>query len=885
MTSAASKRRSWLPSDGRSCFFLALLVALAFLLFSISRSGIWDPYELERVELARRIAIHLFGSEELVLAGANNSMPTLTDLGAGELAFTSMALGLSQLGLHDWAGRLPLALWGLAGALVLYGFLARMVSPRAGLYGVVALCTMPLYFIQARTMLGDIVTMAAFTFCFCGFVGALLDEGSIGVRAAWLLLGGLGVVTGYLSRGLLIGVAAPLLGVGLSWLVLVCGPLRREVLPTPEHPPAKGVLDPLAHLGAWLGAPGRRQLTSLIGVGALCCGLAALYLGVNALLAHAWDRSQLMRVLGVAMVRKAPLEATFDLTVRDLGHALFPWSALLPFAVGRLFTVPAPDEAKLPPGDASRPAARTRSLGVRVCLLVGAACAYAAHALMAPYVGGLPFVAPALLAAIVAIVVHDFERGAPPSGVLGVGTLLLAFVLLRDMLKIPVKSLSPFSVAERSFPSGFEATSATIMRIATVLFCSMVLLSWLDRDDDGELGTMAALSKWGKRRYEAYREALHALQELWKGNLVFGFLVVEAALVGLGAMLLVGRHYGWANVVRLPQRQALIGLNLWWAVPLAIALTPLLLDGARAMFKLLMGALRLPRAFGTTVGALGCGALLCFGFYPALAAQLSPKEVFQSYAKKRGSNAPLGLLGLKKRVARYYANGGEVVALSSTHTTFGWLTSKSSPKKLGPRRWLALRRKDLAELNAMWRGTLGSNLPVLDARSSQILLASNQLGTGKNHNPLGKYLLDAKPNPIQHPVNARFDDKLEVLGWEVRDESGRLVDAVIASAPYRMRLFYRVLKPITRNYRAFIHIDGAQRRHNGDHEVLEKAYPMTLWRPGDIVADPYKLVLEPNFTPDRYVVFFGFFMGKQRFAVSHGRHNGNRVNGGHLVVR
>ena len=34
---------------------------------------------------------------------------------------------------------------------------------------------MPLYFMQARTMLGDIVTMSALTLAFCGLAGAMLD--------------------------------------------------------------------------------------------------------------------------------------------------------------------------------------------------------------------------------------------------------------------------------------------------------------------------------------------------------------------------------------------------------------------------------------------------------------------------------------------------------------------------------------------------------------------------------------------------------------------------------------------------------------------------------------------------------------------------------------
>ena len=203
-------------------FAVVLALSGAFLIASIGRSGVWDPHELDRADLARRLAVLLFDAADLRLEGAPDTMPTLGDLGMGELPFTSMAWGLSTFGLADHAGRLPLALWALVGALTLYLLLARLVSPRAGLYGVIVLVTMPLYFMQARTMLGDIVTMAAHMACFAGLLGALLDDRAATARrraavtTAWLIVGLGGGLAGYLSRGAIIGLAAPVLAVGLD---------------------------------------------------------------------------------------------------------------------------------------------------------------------------------------------------------------------------------------------------------------------------------------------------------------------------------------------------------------------------------------------------------------------------------------------------------------------------------------------------------------------------------------------------------------------------------------------------------------------------------------------------------------------------------------------
>src|SRR6185369_14880677 len=182
------------PSGDAPFFKYAALavVALGILFFCVplGKSGIWDPFELTVADLSRRISINVFGAHALSLEGADNTMPKLGDLGRGELPFDSIAFGFRVFGLHEWSGRLPLALWGIIGIVSLYWLLARLVDRRAGLYGAVVLTTMPLYFMQARTMLGDIVTMAAVSMAFAGLGVAAFDrESSLRTRIAACVLG------------------------------------------------------------------------------------------------------------------------------------------------------------------------------------------------------------------------------------------------------------------------------------------------------------------------------------------------------------------------------------------------------------------------------------------------------------------------------------------------------------------------------------------------------------------------------------------------------------------------------------------------------------------------------------------------------------------------
>jgi 4-amino-4-deoxy-L-arabinose transferase-like glycosyltransferase len=825
----SSERPSWLA---RLAAPLAYAAAAAVLFPFLGQAGIWDPHELDVAELARRVAIHVWGARDLDLAGAPSSLPTLTDLGMGELPFTSIALGFRLFGLHDWAGRLPLAVWAFAGAITLYHFLARLVDRRAGLYAVLALVTMPLFFVQARTMLGDAVTMAALTMAFCGLAGAAYDEGAR-ARGAWLALGLVGLGAGYLARGALLGVAVPALAVGLAWLVARGDPRERSLA------------------GEAIGG-----LSLGLGVAAAALGLWALHVSEPG--------EPLRRALGVALLKKAPPDTTFDLPIHMLGHALFPWSAFLPLAVGRVLREPA--------GSCGE-GARVREAHVRVALLLAASIGLAAYAWLGPYAGSLPFAGPALLAAIAAIAIVDLERGAPPSRFVAFATLALGLVLYADLTRFPEKAMSAYDVDEPAFPKSFEEGSARLLLVVLAAL-GVAALAWLEaQPDDLAAGPSAIV----RRRVAECREAARAIGAAFGGNLVFGLVVIEAALVGLGAMVLIGSRFEWAPVTRLPKGFADLSVNLWYAFPLALGLATPLAFAARDAASLAFHASRLPRAAWASLAGVGAGLALATGYYPALAKQLSPKEVFETYAEI-APGAPLGLLGVRSRVGAYY-DAGEVTTFSDATRAFRWLTGQE-----GERRFLVVQADDLPRLSSMFRKQARRNLPVLDGRSSQILLVSNELGDRVSQSPLDAMILDADPTPA-HPVSASFEDQLEVLGWEVRDDEGAVVPSVVTGVKYRLRTYYRVLAPITGSWKAFLHIDGYQRRHNGDHAPLGGRYAMNLWQPGDVVVDDLEIELEPNFLPGQYTVFFGFFSGDTRFSVTRGPSQDDRVIGGPLEVR
>jgi 4-amino-4-deoxy-L-arabinose transferase-like glycosyltransferase len=919
-------------------------VAILFFFFlpPLAKSGLWDPFELTVADLSRRIALQLFGASDLSLVGVDNSLPHLNDLGRPQLAFTSIALGFKLFGLHVWAGRAPLALWGVAGVVATFAWVSRLVDRRAGLYAAVILAAMPLYFVQARTMLGDIVTMASVTMAFGGLLVAMFDADesgptSVASRLPWLVMGGLGLAGGFGSRGGILGLSVPLLGIGLTWLMTL--------------------------------AVGRRladRVGDAVGAAALGIGAIVLGFGVASLSSDVQTGSTLYPILSWGQTRPTDLNMwigaavktpskypTFDYYIGHLGPALAPWSALAPFAVGRLLSPPR--------GRASQPHLFDRESRTRVALVVGTAVALVAHGFIAPRVELIAFCAPALIAAICATALRDYERGSHPSVALAVGVAVFLGIFHHDFHELPEKAYQAFAVTGATFPESFKDKSLMLWTVVLVSFAGVSFLTWVERD-----------AKRTPFEVTGYLKVLTSLREAWDGVLlgIYVLAVIGASVIGIAIGVGTRLQGHWLTNISLPIREKAV--HLWWVVafvPLGLilgayfacdvwlwafgrsrpfsrssfmrgfepfeklygevtgdalpraekvtataVLAPLMtlaVPGA-VLFVLISKGVSAPLATAVAVpselavflvlGVMGdllrgsrvaflmiwgafVGGILCVGFYPALANQLSPKEIFESYEHLHGAGEPLALLGVGGKTAAYYA-GGQPASFTDVTAGFNWLAGTSLDT--GPRRFLATKAEDLSKLNQLYRerSQPRTNVPVVDGRSSQILLLASRLAPGeKNQNWIDKIVLSAEPKP-QHPLDVNMEDKLQVLGYDIADQSGDLIDYIAPGHKYRMRTYYRVLAPITTEWEAFIHIDGYHRRHNGDHKPMDGKYPFALWLKDDLLVDDYEISLEPNFTPGQYTLYFGLFSGDTRLKVKSGPQDGeNRIDGGQIRVQ
>ncbi len=912
---------AWVPVAVAAAFPALMF----FLLPPLTRSGLWDPYELNVADLSRRVGLNLMGASQLSLDGADNSLPHLNDLGRPQLPFTVIALGFKLFGLHEWAGRLPLAACGLLGVLATYAWVARLFDRRTGVYASIALTTMPLYFVQARSMLGDICAMSGLALAFGGLAVACFDRDEDGptspvARAPWLVMAAVGLFAGFETRGGLLGLGVPLVGVGAAWAVARASADNRKS-------------DPLG---------------DLFGALSLVAGIVVAVMAARVIAAPGDSKEMNMWVGTVLKV--PPKYPTFDFYLASIGHALAPWTAFLPFALGRLLLA-APARSGF---------AGEREGLSRVAVLVGLAVAFLAHGYLAARADLVAFTGPVLCAVACAVAIRDFERGAQSSIAIGLGTLLLAAVIHHDFHELPEKAYQAFGITGATFPESFKEEALKLWWVVLGGFALCAFLTWIEREAERDPFDPAV-----------YAKVLRTLREAYDGllSLVYFATIAGASLAGLFIFVGTRMHAHW-----MPQMSSTVRdlvLNAWWVVaflPLGgilgllfmadvwlwafgrsraaskasftrgfepfeqlltrlrpgegdpklpgfdwwvalLALGPFMLlmfpaIGFVAWYSVgfkpylaallavptgvafflgmgLVGDVLRHRAPGLALGGAVVGFVLCFFYYPALANQLSPKEVFESYGRVC-PGAPLALLGVGGRTAAYYA-GGQPETLNDPTAAYNWLMAGG-----GQRRCLAMKADELPKLNQLWRehAEPRTNLPVLDARSSQILLVSSSLGSAsKNDNPLGSMVLAAPPHP-QRPLDVNMDDKLQVLGIDLVDERGHQVESIAPGKTYHLKTYYRVLAPITTEWEAFIHIDGFHRRHNGDHKVMNGKYPMSLWLAGDLVMDDHEFKLEPNFTPGTYTVFFGLFAGDTRLKVKSGPNDGdNRVNGGPLRVQ
>jgi hypothetical protein len=117
----------------------------------------------------------------------------------------------------------------------------------------------------------------------------------------------------------------------------------------------------------------------------------------------------------------------------------------------------------------------------------------------------------------------------------------------------------------------------------------------------------------------------------------------------------------------------------------------------------------------------------------------------------------------------------------------------------------------------------------------------------------------ALPNGYIHqvtPVNADLEDTVELLSFGTDRAAYHAGDAV------EVTLYWRALRSMDRNYKAFVHLTNADMtaqpaQHDGDPGGGFS--PTTRWLPGELVPDAHSLALPADLAPGRYRLWAGMY--------------------------
>ncbi|MCP4195681.1 MAG: sulfatase-like hydrolase/transferase [Proteobacteria bacterium] len=144
---------------------------------------------------------------------------------------------------------------------------------------------------------------------------------------------------------------------------------------------------------------------------------------------------------------------------------------------------------------------------------------------------------------------------------------------------------------------------------------------------------------------------------------------------------------------------------------------------------------------------------------------------------------------------------------------------------------------------------------------------------------LATALLDKKPTPAI-PMDAVFDDKVKLLGLDLPKnpvKRGETID---------ITWYFKSLAQVRGRWRIFVHFEGSGRRFSGDHDPVEGALPLRVWKPGQIIADKQTITVPVTTRPGDYTIYMGIYKRKERMKIaSPGRTtSGSRLKVGSIRI-
>ena len=615
------------------------------------------------------------------------------------------------------------------------------------------------------------------------------------------------------------------------------------------------VVTAAAIAGTWFAvSPDRRHLPAVVAVFALLGVLAIATFIPEA----AWFRQ--FRFTAATFTGGMSLESrTFDFIVKEIGFGFFPWSAFIPVAIWMAAAG----------SDTGRPA--------RMLLLLWAVVPMVTAMVFIRPFGQTSYLGLPGMAMLTALFFRDFEDrdrdGVLAARIFGFFAAGLFLVIMKDMLKSPAP-LVTFLTTDPMFskPGQGDAGFPSTVQIPTIgkLLLALMLISILSVAS--RVSNIAVLVKSFMTGRKAFIAAVATA-----GGLILIDIIVFIALKW-PALTKPGAGSEWLRIFLTgPDILALyllLGIVFaihWWDLIWARASSVIgskwssRLESAFFDFQ----TLKVQRPLFIACIA-GFTAVQIFSVMPELSRHLSQKHIVDTWKdaarKEAGPLFRHGTFSSRgSEDSNFYTANIEEKASRSEVTSM--LADKSR------RTFFLVPTRQFSEINSAWRDqTRERGLPVLDDRSSRIVLTTSRLAPGEeDRNWLAKATLTesefAALDDVERKV-VNFDNSIELVGFSITPK------ALTRGTKPVLKTYYRVLRKIPKSYRVFLHVDkiGSSTRIHGDHWILNLVpesedqddcigcYATNHWKKGDVIVDTYTLDVPIGSPAGDYDVWMGLYL-------------------------
>jgi len=246
---------------------------------------------------------------------------------------------------------------------------------------------------------------------------------------------------------------------------------------------------------------------------------------------------------------------------------------------------------------------------------------------------------------------------------------------------------------------------------------------------------------------------------------------------------------------------------------------------------------------------------------PQLSTKLSSRATFGVYRSLQEEGNTLGILGKATDGANFYAKTPFETLTGRT----GLITFLKRPERV----FALVKASELCPIHKE-SSKQGFDYYVVDDSNADKIMLSNRMWNQDvppppglkalmqyflDRNPLAQYIVRDKPSTIQHPLDINFDNKLQLIGFDMPESASR-------GDEMQVRLYYKVLAPVRRNFQVFLHFDGAGVRFQGDHWPVKKRCGTNHWQPGDYVIDEFTVEAgNKSNAATNYKIWTGLFVG------------------------